>query len=325
MRELNSKVGGHALLGLRPYNPPLTSKQTNIFLILLSLNHMLPMTSSQATIIYDVWAFHSILADTGISQAGVILIHEGGKSVENDYHLCAYHTSRDLSRWRTSYKQSLQCSLGGNMTYKGKVFGDDVVPFDSICRSVEPIARNLGVPLNSAADWIETWEDYMSRANIAHILFDRPEKLPIEVISPDSYSQPRNDHPSLYSFESVDWNNMSYKPQRNDVPDQKNYRKSQGSSMEPHHKYSARQQYVSRDLESSDDGLDYPGEEEEFHESRSARHSRLPRGHRQVDEPSGKPENKKLKYAGMIAETVTANAIGDVFGLIFESVIGAIL
>ncbi|TGO78952.1 hypothetical protein BELL_0048g00040 [Botrytis elliptica] len=282
------------------------------------------MTSSQATGIYDVWAFHSILADTGISQAGVILIYEGGKSVENDYHLCVYHTSRDLSKWHTSYKQSLQCSLGGNMIYKGKVFGDDIVPFDAICRSVEPIAKKLGVPLNSAADWIETWEDYMSRANIAHILFDRPEKLPIECVSHIPYSKSRNEHPS-YAFESVDWNNMAYKPQRSAVPDQKNSRNSRSSNMEPHHKHYARQRYVSRDSESSDDDLDYSGEEDEFHEPRSARHSRLPRGHRRDDGPSEKPENKNLKYAGMIAETVTANAIGDVFGLIFESVIGAIL
>ncbi|TGO13935.1 hypothetical protein BTUL_0061g00540 [Botrytis tulipae] len=283
------------------------------------------MISSQATVIYDVWAFHSILADTGISQAGVILIYEGGKSVENDYHLCVYHTSRDLSRWHTSYEQSLQCSLGGNMIYKGKVFGDDRLPFDAICRSVGPIAKKLGVPLNSAADWIETWEDYMSRANIAHILFDRPEKLPIECVDYIPYSKSRNEHPSSYAFESVDWNNMAYKSQRSALPDQKNYRHSRSSNMEPHHKYYARQRYVSRDSESSGDDLDYPGEEEEFYESQSARHSRLPRGYRQDDGPSEKPENKKLKYAGMIAETVTANAIGDVFGLIFESVIGAIL
>ncbi|KAF7958968.1 hypothetical protein EAE96_002493 [Botrytis aclada] len=211
------------------------------------------------------------------------------------------------------------------MIYKGKVFGDDIVPFDAICRSVEPMAKNLGVPLNSAADWIETWEDYMSRANIAHILFDRPEKLPVEFVSPESYSQPQNDCPSSYSFESVDWNNIAYEPQRNAVPDQNNYRKSRSPKMEPHHKCHARKRYVSKDLESSDDDLDYRGEDEEFHESRSARHSRVLRGYRPDDGPSVNPENKKLKYAGIIAETVTANAIGDVFGLIFESVIGAIL
>ncbi|KAF7949534.1 uncharacterized protein EAE97_003043 [Botrytis byssoidea] len=211
------------------------------------------------------------------------------------------------------------------MIYKGKVFGDDRLPFDAICRSVEPVAKKLGVPLNSAADWIETWEDYMSRANIAHILFDRPEKLPIERVGYIPSSKSRNEHPSSYAFESVDWNNMAYKPQRSAVPDQKDYHNYRSSNMEPHHKYYARQRYVSRDSESSDDDLDYLEEEEEFHESRSGRHSRLPRGYRQDYEPSEKPENKKLKYAGMIAETVTANAIGDVFGLIFESVIGAIL
>lgn len=283
------------------------------------------MASSQAAIIYDVWTFHSILADTGISQAGVILVYEGGKTVENDYHLCVYHTSRDLSGRHNSYKQSLQRSLGGNMTYKGKIFGDDKLPFDAICRGVEPMAKNLGVPLNSAADWIETWEDYMSRANIAHILFDRPEKRPIDCANSDAHSQSRNDDPPAYFFESVDWGNIAHKPRRSDVLDQNGYGKSRRSNMEPHHKYYARQRYVSRDLDSSDDDSDYSGEEEEFHGSRSARHSRLPRGYRSDDEPSEKPENKKLKYAGVIAETVTANAIGDVFGLIFESVIGAIL
>ncbi|KAF7894424.1 uncharacterized protein EAF01_009875 [Botrytis porri] len=212
------------------------------------------------------------------------------------------------------------------MIYEGKVFGDDRLPFDAICRSVEPIAKSLDVPLNSAADWIETWEDYMNRPNIAHILFDRPEKLPIDFISSDTYSQSRNNYPSPYSFESVDWSNIAYKPQRNTEPDQKNCRRSRSSNREPHHhKYHARERYVSRDLESSDDGSNYSEEEEVFHGPRSARHSRLPREYRQDDEPSEKPENKKLKYAGMIAETVTANAIGDVFGLIFESVIGAIL
>lgn len=290
------------------------------------------MSLSRSTIIYDVWVFHTIIADTGIAQAGVVVLHESGKAAENDCRFSVYHTSRNPSRVYTSHTQS-QYELGGNMTYRGKIFGADIEPFNKICMSVESTARKFDVPLNSATDWIEIWEDQMNRVDIAHILFDRPEKRPLEFFDAMSYSQAEHQYPPSYSFGSVVRNGIAYKPQRDTTSCQSNHRGSQNSPFrkESNREYNPqhRHERIYREPESSDEDSDYYSEEEEYHKppARSTRHHRNYRAKhsRRDDGPQEMPENKKLKYAGIIAESVIVGAIGDIFQLVFESVIGGLL
>jgi hypothetical protein len=278
------------------------------------------MTFSSAAFIYEVWAFHMVLADTGISQAGILLLPGNGTATDN-YELCIYHTSRAASSWPTQ-TDSRQLPIGGNMTYKGKIFGADIEPFKRICKAVESRAMEAGVTLTYGSDWIEVWEDHMNCADISHILFDRPV--------PD-YSWPSlstgQSFPISPRSTSFDFDSIPYKayadhftsPERRFEYDQerelytRDVRHAHKGSRHRHDNFR-----VEYDESESSDNQDYKS-------ASNRRNRRREREHAEEEyEAKSRPVPKKYKYASAIAESVTANAVGDIFSLLFESALGVI-
>ncbi|KAM3076775.1 hypothetical protein ACMFMG_007574 [Clarireedia jacksonii] len=251
------------------------------------------MTFSTAVFIYEVWAVHMVLADTGIGQAGIALLPGNGNATDN-YELCIYHTSRT----------GLPQPISSNPTQ---------VPIGGKPRAIE-----AGVTLTHSGDWIEVWEDHMNCANISHILFDRP--------TPD-YSWPSLNNPQHYpispSSTCFDFDSVPYNAYADHLKSRKRRfeyeqeRKSHSMDRALRHT-NRRRGHWNDDSEDSDTEAYDRGSTRRHHHRREREYQEEEHG------PSSRPTPKKYKYASMIAENVTANAVGDIFSLLFESALGAI-
>jgi len=294
---------------------------------------------------YEVWTFNINYPEMGISQAGVLLTQENCRD-DDFFDPAIYYTS---NRPRSNRPPNPR-DAGGDTIYKGKIFGADIPHFKKICENVSKRAERKSMQLNNAMDWIFCWDKDMDRPDVAHIMFDRPR--PDE--EPILRSEGRNEHetsppPSQPSSSSSSSNSphlerrySTNQPRRQASRRGREIdrRPSRGSSVpaRPRSHANKDREPPRRRRDSCthchrcrhDD--DYDSDSDSDTSSRSPRRccrgggTRRGRHGRQVpdpddyEDPKMRRKMKKNHWAELIAETVAATALGDIFMLGWQSV-----
>jgi len=274
----------------------------------------------------------------------VLLTQENGRDDEFLDPAIYYTSNRPRSNRPPNPRDA-----GGDTIYKGKIFGADISHFKKICENVSKRAERKSRQLNNAMDWIFFWDKEMERPDVAHIMFDRPhpDEEPIRRSEGRTKPSPPPSPPSSSSNSSnsphrerrYSTNQPRRQPSRRDHETDR--RPSRGSSVPARprshahedrdlprrrrdsctHCHRCRHDDYSSDSDSdSDTSSRSPRRYYRGGGTRKGRHGRQVPDPDDYADPNMRRKMKKTHWGELIAETVAATAIGDIFMLGWQSV-----